>query len=129
LIVAAAEHFAVLAAKAVEHHGIFAVALSGGSTPKGLYKLMATDQGIRARIHLPKIHFFFGDERHVPPDHSDSNCMANEAMFRALPPDQLHVHCVLGELSAAQAIHIFTSPVAADACRDGAFWRRRVRRP
>lgn len=101
LTVAAAERFAVLASRAVEHHGIFAVTLSGGSTPKALYRLMAADQDIRARTPWPKVHFFFGDERHVPPDHADSNFrMANEAMFQALP-GQLQVHRMSGELASA----------------------------
>src|SRR5215471_2671359 len=92
LTVAAAERFAVLATRAVKHHGIFAVALSGGSTPKTLYHLMATDRDIRAKIPWPKVHFFFGDERHVPPEHPDSNFrMANEAMFQALPADELQI--------------------------------------
>ena len=105
LTLAAARRFALLAANAVADHGVFAVALSGGSTPKALYRLMATDQAIRSTIPWSKIHFFFGDERHVPPDHADSNFrMANEAMFQALQPEQLHVHRVLAELtSAAQA--------------------------
>jgi len=105
LTLAAAERFAALATRAVEHHAVFAVALSGGSTPKALYRLMAADREIRAKIPWSKIHFFFGDERHVPPDHADSNFrMANEAMFQALPAEQLHIHRVLGEMtSAAQA--------------------------
>jgi 6-phosphogluconolactonase len=105
LTVAAAKRFALLAANAVADHGVFAVALSGGSTPKALYRLMAADEGIRSTIPWSKIHLFFGDERHVPPDHPDSNFrMANEAMLQALRTEQLHVHRVLGELtSAAQA--------------------------
>ena len=102
LTVAAAERFAVLATRAVKHHGIFAVALSGGSTPKALYHLMATDRDIRAKIPWPKVHFFFGDERHVPPEHPDSNFrMANEAMFQALPADELQIHRMPAELANA----------------------------
>ena len=104
LTLAAAERFTVLATRAVEDHGAFAVALSGGSTPKALYHLMASDQDIRIRIPWSKVHFFFGDERHVPPDHADSNFrMANEAMFQALRTEQLHIHRVLGELTSASA--------------------------
>ena len=101
----AAERFALLAAKAVEDHGVFTVALSGGSTPKVLYRLMATDQAIRAKIPWSKVHFFFGDERHVPPEYAESNFrMAKEAMFQALPVEQLHVYRVPAELpDAAQA--------------------------
>lgn len=102
LTAAAARRFVLLATKAVEDHGVFAVALSGGSTPKALYRLMAADQTIRSEIPWAKVHFFFGDERHVPPDHAESNFrMANEAMFQGLPPDQLHIHRVLGELARA----------------------------
>lgn len=102
LTVAAAERFALLAAKAVQHHDLFTVALSGGSTPNMLYRLMASDAALRAKIPWSKIHFFFGDERHVPPDHPDSNFrMANEAMFHALPIEQLHVHRVPAELADA----------------------------
>ncbi len=102
LTMAAARRFAQLAINAVKDHGVFAVALSGGSTPKVLYRLMATDKAIRSKIPWSKIHFFFGDERHVPPDHPESNFrMANEAMFQPLPARPLHIHRVLGELASA----------------------------
>jgi len=102
LTLAAAERLALLANNAVEDHGVFTVALSGGSTPKALYELMATDDAIRNEIPWPKVHFFFGDERHVAPDHADSNFrMASDAMFRRLSANELHVHRVLGELASA----------------------------
>lgn len=102
LTVAAAERFALLATKAVQDHDIFTVALSGGSTPKVLYRLMASDAALRAKIPWSKIHFFFGDERQVPPGHPDSNFrMANEAMFQALPTEQFYVHRVPAELANA----------------------------
>jgi 6-phosphogluconolactonase len=102
LTLAAARRFALLANNAVDDHGLFAVALSGGSTPRALYELMVTDDAIRAQIPWPKVHYFFSDERHVPPDHAESNFrMANEAMFRRLPSDKLHVHRVLAELADA----------------------------
>jgi 6-phosphogluconolactonase len=58
--------------------------LSGGSTPKSLYTLLATN----ARIALPwdRMFFFWGDERHVPPTDADSNYrMANETMLSKVP--------------------------------------------
>jgi 6-phosphogluconolactonase len=68
--------------EAVSQKGTFTVALAGGSTPKALYAMLADDSTIRSKIPWPKLHFFFGDERHVPPDHHDSNFhMANEALF------------------------------------------------
>ena len=71
LFQAAAEEFAALAAQAVQSHGRFTVALSGGSTPKSLYSLLAS--GSIPNIPWDKTFLFFGDERFVPPDHPDSN--------------------------------------------------------
>jgi len=102
LTLAAAQQFARLAGKAVQDHGVFAAALSGGATPKLLYRLLATDTAIRSAVPWSKVHLFFGDERHVPPDHADSNFrMANEAMLQALGTEQLHVHRMRGEISSA----------------------------
>lgn len=81
---AAAEEFIHAATDAVERRGRFAVALSGGSTPKSLYALLA----VNASSSLPwsQMFFFFGDERHVPPDDPESNYrMANESLFSKAP--------------------------------------------
>jgi len=94
--------FVRLAQDAVAKRGVFTVALFGGSTPRGLYTLMATDKSLRAAIPWSKIHFFFGDEWHVPPDSSDSNFrMVNEAMLQRLPTNPTHIHRILGELADA----------------------------
>ena len=68
---AAAEEFAARAAEAVQLRGRFCVALSGGSTPKTLYALLAS--GAIPGIPWDKIFLFWGDERHVPPDDPESN--------------------------------------------------------
>lgn len=90
----AAEEFVRLAGEAVQAKGHFAVALSGGSTPQGLYSLLASEtDSFRARVRWDKIHFFWGDERHVPPDHPDSNYRtAHEAMLSRtpIPPENVH---------------------------------------
>jgi 6-phosphogluconolactonase len=81
------------AKSAAQQTGSFTVALSGGSTPKTLYNLLATDPAFRAQLPWDKTHFFFGDERHVPPDHHDSNFrMASESMLSKVPikPEQIH---------------------------------------
>ncbi|MGO9124570.1 MAG: 6-phosphogluconolactonase [Terriglobales bacterium] len=84
LFQAAAAGFARLASDAVQKSGKFSVALSGGSTPKRLYTLLAS--GAFSNLPWDKTYFFFGDERHVPPDHPDSNYrMANEAMLSRAP--------------------------------------------
>jgi 6-phosphogluconolactonase len=84
---AAANEFASLAQQAVKNNGKFTVALSGGSTPKGLYSLLAS--GSIAGIPWDKVFFFFGDERHVPPDHADSNYrMVRETGLLAKVPEK-----------------------------------------
>jgi 6-phosphogluconolactonase len=90
---AAAGRFVDAAVDAVRARGTFSVALAGGSTPRGLYSLLATDDGWRATVPWPQCEFFWGDERHVPPDHPDSNYrMALEAMLSRVPvhPDRIH---------------------------------------
>jgi len=84
LFEAAAELVASAANEAVAERGRFTVALSGGSTPKSLYTLLATN----ARSALPwdRMFFFWGDERHVPPTDPESNYrMVDEAMLSKIP--------------------------------------------
>jgi 6-phosphogluconolactonase len=66
--------------------------LSGGSTPKTLYGLLASDE-FRSRFPWRRVSWYWGDERFVPHDHPDSNYrMTNEAMLaRApVPPENIH---------------------------------------
>ena len=88
---AAAELFVGLSPKSV--------ALSGGSTPRVLYELLADpNQPFREQIVWDETHFFFSDERHVPPDHPDSNFrMVNEALFSRVPLPAQNIHRVLAE--------------------------------
>jgi 6-phosphogluconolactonase len=84
----AAERFARAAGEALRDHGRFAVALAGGSTPRGLYALLAGegDPSYRDRVPWASTHVFFGDERAVPPDHPDSNYrMARETLLSRVP--------------------------------------------
>jgi len=70
-----------------------AVALSGGSTPKSIYTLLATDSTFREKVPWGETHFFWGDERHVPPDHPESNYrMTYDAMLSrvSIPPENVH---------------------------------------
>ena len=97
---AAAEELTRRAVEAVRAEGRALIALSGGSTPKVLYGLLADEPAFRERLPWGQTHFFFGDERTVPPDHKDSNFrMAKEAMLDKLG-DTLpaaNVHRVRGE--------------------------------
>jgi 6-phosphogluconolactonase len=95
---AAATEFVYRAREAVEAKGLFTVVLSGGSTPKGFYSLLANDTTFRNQVPWDRIHFFWGDERPVPPDHGDSNYrMANEAMLSRVPVSPTHIHRIKGE--------------------------------
>ena len=95
---AAAATFTHAAEGAVQATGRFTVALAGGSTPRGLYTLLATDATLRARIAWNMVHVFWGDERHVAPDHADSNFrMANDALLSHVPVDPSHVWRIKGE--------------------------------
>jgi len=94
----AAEVFIAAAKSAVAQKGAFTVALSGGSTPKALYSLLADDAGLRSQIPWQQTYFFFGDERHVGPDHPDSNYrMAREAMLSRVPVNPAQVFRIKGE--------------------------------
>jgi len=102
----AADEFVKLAREAIQRKGTFMVALSGGSTPKALYSLLAerTEKRIGPEIPWAQIHLFFGDERHVSPDHPDSNYrMANEAMISKVPIPPQNVHRVHAENKDAAA--------------------------
>jgi len=96
----AAEEFVRQARDAVRTRGTFTVALAGGSTPKAFYGLLGSQRGapFRARVPWDATHFFWGDERHVPPDHPDSNFrMANEAMLSRVPVAPQNVHRIHAE--------------------------------
>jgi 6-phosphogluconolactonase len=97
LMQAAAEEVVRRAEEAVREHGRFAWALSGGSTPRDLYRLLASPPH-RDRIPWSAVHVFWGDERHVPPDHPDSNFrMAREALLDAVPLPAANVHRIRAE--------------------------------
>lgn len=95
---AAAEEFAAAADSAVKARGVFHVALSGGSTPKGLFELLASDTALRERVPWQKVHFYWSDERHCPPDHPDSNFrMAQLVLLSKVPVVEANVHRIHGE--------------------------------
>ena len=99
---AAAEHVIHQASLAMNLRKKFSMALAGGSTPKSLYALLASPE-YRARLDWEKVEFFWGDERHVPPDHTDSNYrMAYEAMLKPLHIPETRIHRIQGELADAQ---------------------------
>ena len=101
-VAAIAQRAAVLfvnsAQEAVRERGVFRVALAGGSTPKALHALLVTG-AFRAQLPWDKMQIFFGDERHVPPDHADSNFrMASETLISKSPLKPEQVHRIKSEL-------------------------------
>lgn len=103
LAVRAAEHVTRHIEGAVAEHGRAVIALTGGRTPQQLYGLLATDaHPWRARIDWSRVHLLWGDERHVPPEHPDSNFgMANRALIEHVPIPASQVHRMRGELADA----------------------------
>jgi 6-phosphogluconolactonase len=94
---AAAEEIARSATSAIGSHGRFTIALSGGSTPKPVYRRLA-EEPYRERIRWERVHVFWGDERHVPPDHPESNFgMAHDALLSKVPLPADNVHRIRAE--------------------------------
>ncbi len=94
---ALAQQFVAAAHVAIGSRGRFSVALSGGTTPKATYALLAAPPFAKA-IDWSSVEIFFGDERCVPPDHEQSNYrMAREAFLGPLAIPDAHVHRMRGE--------------------------------
>jgi 6-phosphogluconolactonase len=101
----AAERFTQVAEKAVAERGRARIAISGGSTPKAAFQLLAdATQPWRARMPWDKLDLFWVDERSVPPDNADSNYrMTREAMLDHVPLKPEQVHRMEGELEPQMA--------------------------
>lgn len=82
----AVEHWVHCAERAIQRKGKFAVALSGGSTPKAIYERL-----VKEKVDWEKVWLFWSDERAVPPDHPDSNYrMAMESLSKVgVPANQI----------------------------------------
>jgi 6-phosphogluconolactonase len=94
-----------MTALALAAPGTFRVSLSGGSTPKALYELLASDAFV-GRFPWQRVHWYWGDERFVPYDHPDSNYrMTREAMLAKapVPPENINPVPTDGEPDAAAA--------------------------
>jgi len=99
----AAAEWVRTADEAIARAGRFAVALSGGNTPRALYAKLAGEV-LRSRIAWERWHFFWGDERSVPPDHADSNYrMAFEALLSRVPVPAANIHRIETERGPAEA--------------------------
>ena len=100
---ALADYFVKVADEAIVTRKRFAVALSGGSSPKKLYQLLASP-AYNKQVDWEKVYFFFGDERNVPKDSPDSNyLMAKTALFDPLEISTLNIFPVDTTLEPAAA--------------------------
>ncbi len=102
---AAADEFIRCACEAISARKRFAVALNGGTTPKGVYSALAADYQVdRNKVPWDGIHIFFGDERSVPPTDADSNFrLARETLLTKVPVRLGNIHRVRAELGARAA--------------------------
>lgn len=103
LVQQAVELFIDAAKTQIRRKGVFSVALSGGSTPKPVYAALA-EPGNRDRVDWGKVHLFWGDERHVPPEDPQSNYrMAREALLDQIDIPAENIHRVPAEMEVRMA--------------------------
>jgi 6-phosphogluconolactonase len=107
LAYAAAERVVAASKAAIKRRGRFALALSGGTTPAELYRLLASDEFV-GRLDWGRVHVFWGDERCVPPEHPDSNYrMARLAFLEQVPLPKANIHRIPSELNPRQAAGLY----------------------
>ena len=106
----AADMFQQKAAENIAQQGRFTVALSGGSTPKAMFALLASEP-YRNAIDWANVYIFWGDERCVPPDHADSNYrMTTETLLSKVPVPPQNIFRLHGEANPAHAAHLGPPP-------------------
>ena len=102
LFQAAAAEFVGLVEQAIHTAGRFTIALSGGSTPRSLYSLLASE--VIPTLRWEKMYFFFSDERYVPADDPESNYgMANETLLSKVPVPKENIFPVPTDAGSAEA--------------------------
>lgn len=107
-----AQYFVKIANESIAAHGKFSVALSGGSSPKKLYELLASTIYADS-IDWTKVYFFFGDERNVPQTDSQSNyLMAKKALFEPLYIDAANIYPVDTTLTPNEAAQKYAETIA-----------------
>jgi 6-phosphogluconolactonase len=118
----AAQYFVEMVGEAVAGRGRARIAISGGSTPKATFQLLADPaQPWRNRMPWDRLDLYWVDERAVPPDHADSNYrMTREALLDHVPlrPDQ--IHRMEGELEPEAAAARYESELRSSFRLEGA---------
>ena len=107
LAASAAARFCALATDAIRGGRTARICLTGGSTPRQMYQRLATGVSC-ADLSWPRIHLYWSDERHVPPDHQDSNYrMARESLLAHVTVPESQVHRIKGELPPEEASMLY----------------------
>jgi len=123
LSLAAAEHFVGTVREAVTRRGRFLTALAGGNTPLPLFHLLAAPP-YREQLPWSTMHFFWGDERCVPPEDPQSNfSQACQAWLAHVPIPEENLHRVKGELDPTTAARDYAEQLKAFA-EDALAWPR-----
>jgi 6-phosphogluconolactonase len=118
----AAQYFVEMAGEAADAHGRARIAISGGSTPKAAFELLADpNQPWRARMPWQKLDLYWVDERCVPPGHADSNYrMTREALLDRVPLRPQQIHRIEGELDPEAAADRYESELRNSFRLEGA---------
>lgn len=118
----AAQYFLEMTTEVVDARGQARIAISGGSTPKAAFQLLAdSHQHWRAAMPWDQLDLYWVDERTVPPDHSDSNYrMTREALLNHVPLHYQHVHRIEGELEPEAAAARYESELRNSFRLEGA---------
>jgi 6-phosphogluconolactonase len=99
----AAASFVAHAQAAIAARGRFNVVLSGGTTPRLIFSVLAGSE-FAPQVEWARVHFFWGDERPVPPSDHDSNFrLAHEYLLQPLGIAPENIHRIEGELPPAEA--------------------------
>ncbi|MCU1318815.1 MAG: 6-phosphogluconolactonase [Edaphobacter sp.] len=119
---AAAQLFTSVAIKAVEARSLARIAISGGTTPKAMFALLADPaQPFVRQVPWDKIDLYWVDERCVPPDHADSNYrMTKEALLSKVPLQTERIHRMEGELEPEVAAARYESTIRNSFKLEGA---------
>jgi len=106
-----ADYFVAMVNAAIRKNDDCAVVLSGGSSPKKLYQLLASNE-YKNEVNWSKVSFFFGDERYVRFDHPDNNgLMAKQTLFEPLHIDESKIFYIGTSLSPEQAAADYTDAI------------------
>ncbi len=118
LALRAADLFAFAAQESAAARGRFAVALSGGETPRALFRMLARQQ-FSQKIPWRRVQLYWGDERCVPPDDAASNYgMARETFIRHVPIPEENVHRMRGEDEPGAAALTYEKELRALAAQE-----------